>query len=270
MAKAKQGIASNVKMIMFLALGLFVILFSVVISNPQYQSFKKSDAAGFSKSKSPQTVMDFWSVNLGQIPLANINDGHCGTGANRDTTCKHIVPNGNYLTVTQGGSFYYSKYAAIINQNVFETNVDTAELYGRTHAPCTNDTVHFTLGTITDTNGDGIWDSYSNNLFDFGTLQTMGSDCQTNPFNDGWNYFRKQALFSGLPVTTNGAIFSIYPVNGGSLDFQIAEITINGSLNSFETCNCSNGQVVNNGCMFETAPVCSGPGGNSCTCVGII
>lgn len=45
MAKAKKGLSNNVKGVMFLMLGLFVVIFSIVITNPEYQSFRKSDAS---------------------------------------------------------------------------------------------------------------------------------------------------------------------------------------------------------------------------------
>lgn len=219
MAK-KNGISSNVKIVMFLALGLFVILFSLVISDPKYQSFRKPKAASLEPNDpKTTTVTQFWPTNLGRITLDHLNDGNCNPGG---TNCTDILPTRGYLSLTQKSSNdYWTKYAAEVSPTVLNSST-TAEIRGRTTATCDGN-MGFVLSYISDPDGNGVWDTSSTQQFTFGLLQDM--DCYQGV--DGMVYFRKTVAFTGAPTTAYGFAFAMTPGNYNSNKiFQITNLEI--------------------------------------------
>lgn len=192
MAK-KNNTSNGVKAAFFIGLGLFVILFSMVLSNPKYRSFKDSDAAALKKVQNQQNVINFWPNSNSMIPNTNI----AGFGS-------YIQMNGNQstsnieFTQTTSNNDVYAAYGTTFTPVIFKTNALKAAIYGWTEASCGVANAGFTLFPLQLVGGQ--YQTFGGQI-GFGTLTEMeqAGNCYLDPahLNGSWNAFRAQVTYTG-------------------------------------------------------------------------
>lgn len=279
MTKVKKGLDSSVKAILFLALGLFVILFTIKITNPAYRSFDKSSAAGLTKSKTPQTLVNFWPNPNPIIPaLYDINNWSPNNSnhAFMDKTTKVLSfeqgttttlpyifhPNtiGNGITYYDGTPVYVQVYGYVFDKSPLNPT-----------SICSGNWAPFGFFTVW-IDGNNKYNLSSTNNPEFQGWSTHCMAMGNNQYS-----FAIEGVYPG-PAVPNSNLVNLFAIRfyNASVDtndiWQFHKVNITREpvpLNWPNVCTCASGTVTSNDCDYEHVPVCS-TNGNSCTCVGTI